>query len=775
MASGIRRILILTASVLASLAAAAPSSASWRSQVDSLYTSAEASFAASDYEEAADLFESAVDLIESNNGAAVGHYFEEMLHRSRFLGGRSHELAEEWEDALAAYLLSIEELAPVADAVRVRLARCLRELGEFQAAVVPLREVIDDDAQTDFDLLAIEELAGTYREASDYDMALQWYRLFLASAGSYDDRARAHLKIGLTYAERGDDGAAAASFATAVNDFPRSRHSHDALEHGRTITRSFTDRYHQGLVLYNLKRYRDAGKYFEYYIKHDCERQFEVEATYFLGRSFQRTGSMRSAAKNYERVISLEGSGEYYELAWSKLGYCLRAAGRVEESLATYDRYLALHPEGETASQIRWEKARLLEEEKRWDEAVAAFRAVDEHHPSSELAADALFRAGLCLFKLERYENAERAFADLVLESDNEALARALYWSGKSRDTAGSMDGVLERYREAGEASIDSYYGRRSLSHIDEPPESSPRDRRSTNAIRSPFLPPVSGRSGKAAWGAELEDFATWLADWYPEVYLPAGRQVLFQRLREEPAFVRADLFLQIHMRGTALRELTEVADAVGADPRMLDILANYCEFHGLHKRAIQLAERLLDLSPAESISEAPVYLRRKICPTHFSYLVEPECRANGIDPNLFYSLMRQESLFEPDAVSSAGARGLAQIMPSTGRALARRLGHRGFKTHHLLDASTNVRFGTYYLSTLLEEFDGDLLRALAGYNGGPDNTERWWDYGGGRDSDVFIEDIGFAETRDYVRRVYLYYRIYRDIYGDLPIGGFEG
>ena len=219
-------------------------------------------------------------------------------------------------------------------------------------------------------------------------------------------------------------------------------------------------------------------------------------------------------------------------------------------------------------------------------------------------------------------------------------------------------------------------------------------------------------------------------------------------------------------MRAEALSELSSLVDEVGRDPRALDILVEYCERVGLHKRAILLAERILAISPAEGLSEAPVYLRKRICPTHFRRIVESECAARSIDASIEFSLIRQESLFEPTAVSWVGARGLSQIMPSTGRWVARRLGIRGFTNSHLFDPRVNIRFGTEYLSVQLEEFDGDIMRSLAAYNGGPEASERWWEYGGGRDTDVFVEDIGYAQTAEYVRRVFLYSETYRELYG---------
>jgi soluble lytic murein transglycosylase len=190
----------------------------------------------------------------------------------------------------------------------------------------------------------------------------------------------------------------------------------------------------------------------------------------------------------------------------------------------------------------------------------------------------------------------------------------------------------------------------------------------------------------------------------------------------------------------------------------------------GLHKRAILLAERILAISPAKDLSDAPIYLQKRICPVHFREIIERECAARSIDPYVEYSLIRQESLFEADAVSWVGARGLSQIMPATGSWVARRLGHRGFQNSHLFDPETNVRFGTEYLSVQLDEFDGDVMRALAAYNGGPEASERWWGYGGERDSDVFVEEIGYSQTIDYVRRVFRYSEVYRELYaGSTP------
>lgn len=735
--------------------------ASWLARADSLYALAGSRYDARNYSAAARCYEETIAHIEAGHPADRSPYSEEMLAQARFLLGRSREHREEWAGAIEAYSLSIDELPEIADAVRIRLARCHCQSREFEEAVAVYRDVVDAE-RTILHLQAIEGLADCYRDAGDLDMALQWYRVLLSEAEGYNDRARAHYKTGLTYRDRGDQEAAERSFAAAVNDFPRSRHAYDAVRQARELSRAFTDRYHQGLVLYNGREYRRAAEFFTYYLKNGEDGDWRSEATYFLGRCHQRLGHFRTAAKTYAEVIESELDSEYYDLAWEKLAFCLRVIDRLDESLEVYDRYIERHPEREGAPEIVWQKARQLEEKKRWEEALDAFRLLAGRYPDSDRASDALFRVGLCLFKLERFEDADAWFAELFVDGDDEEAARALFWAGKSSEVLGRNREAAVRYREASDVDPDSFYGRRALERFAAIGGAAEREHLARAAGGNAYP------HGRIIGGTgEFHDFAVWLAGWHGEAYVATGRASLLGELLAEPGYIRGETFLAIRMRNLAEQEFAALEDTLAADPRLLDVLSSLYERAGLRRRAIRVAERILEASPAKSVSDAPTYLRKKICPVHFAEIVVPSCEDEDIDPNLCFSLIRQESLFEADAVSWVGARGLSQIMPGTGRWIADRLGVKRFRTPKLLDPETNLQFGTYYLSLQMEDFDGDVFRALAAYNGGPDNAARWWEYGGGRDSDVFVEDIGFSETADYVRRVYLYREIYRDTYGD--------
>lgn len=749
------------AAVFAAVAYACPASAADRVAADPNFQAAERDFDSGDYKRAINHLALVIDSIENGGDRQSDARLLRRLAVARFLLGWSYEHLGNWDRAIDSYRVSLKELPQVDDAIGIRLARCYRENRHYGDAISVLRGIVDDQRESEFGLPALEALGDCYYEARGYDMALQWYRLFLADAEVYDDRARAHYLMGLAHEGKGNIAAAMDSYAAAVEDFPRSREAYRAQGRGRRLSRSFTDRYHQGLVLYNRKRFREASEFFSYYLKHNREKVFAREATYFLGRSHQRKGSLRSAIRKYDDRIKLGAEGDYFGLAWLKKAYCLRAKGDIEGSLSTYEQFVLACPDHELAPQAMWDRARLLEEEKRWEEAGGAFCALRSRYPTSEYADRALLRSGLCLFKRGLYEQAQASFADLFAGGSEASAAKALFWAGKCMERERRTDEALECYREASEMDGDSYYGLRSLDRLAALDSAGPRG----STYRPNRVAPWAG--GSVNWGgSEALEFSTWLSGWHGGVYSTEERLALSEKLTKEPALVRAEILLSLHMRGAAERELRSLEESIREDPRLLDILTGIYERMGLHRKAVRAAERILAMSPADGMSKAPIYLRKKICPRHFTDAVLDHGSRRGLDPNLFYSLIRQESVFEPEAVSWAGARGLAQVMPSTGRWIARRLGRRPYRTSHLLAPELSIEFGSYYLSLQVERFDGDILRALAAYNGGPDSAERWWGYSDSRDSDVFVEDIGFSETSDYVKIVYRYYRFYEDIYG---------
>jgi soluble lytic murein transglycosylase len=142
--------------------------------------------------------------------------------------------------------------------------------------------------------------------------------------------------------------------------------------------------------------------------------------------------------------------------------------------------------------------------------------------------------------------------------------------------------------------------------------------------------------------------------------------------------------------------------------------------------------------------------------------------RANGVDPRFMLAVMRQESRFQPDAKSSAAARGLMQFIAATADQVAAELGRgNSFEQDELYRPSTSIFFGSKYLGDLFAEFPDQAEAVAASYNGGDDNVKRWIARSRSNTPDRYVSEIVFTQTKDYVYRVMTNYRMYKRLYGD--------
>ena len=166
------------------------------------------------------------------------------------------------------------------------------------------------------------------------------------------------------------------------------------------------------------------------------------------------------------------------------------------------------------------------------------------------------------------------------------------------------------------------------------------------------------------------------------------------------------------------------------------------------------------------SLDSAPEKFWRLAFPLPYRKSLEEYCRAQMLDPYLMAALIRQESEFNPNAVSPANARGLAQVLPSTGRQLSRKLKIPRYRTAMLFTPDTNLKLGTYYLKQLSDELQGKWEAALASYNAGKSHVTAWMASANYREPAEFVESIPFNETRVYVQSVLRNAEVYRKLYG---------
>lgn len=202
-----------------------------------------------------------------------------------------------------------------------------------------------------------------------------------------------------------------------------------------------------------------------------------------------------------------------------------------------------------------------------------------------------------------------------------------------------------------------------------------------------------------------------------------------------------------------ALAELALIEDKSIAD---LLFLSRLCGRYGANKQSILYSLQIRKFAERSGVQTIPRTLFRLIYPTRYMFRIIDQ----NMDVSLCLAMIWQESLFDPDVQSHADARGLMQIIPSTGEKIAQDL---GVTYYSLYDPSTSIQFGTYYWYNLYRDFKSVPL-ALAGYNAGPIRVKQWITKRGHHEMDEFIDLIPYDETRDYVKQVLSRQVIYRTL-----------
>jgi len=223
-----------------------------------------------------------------------------------------------------------------------------------------------------------------------------------------------------------------------------------------------------------------------------------------------------------------------------------------------------------------------------------------------------------------------------------------------------------------------------------------------------------------------------------PESPDPARVEELAQR----PGFQRARKLFELGLRDEATREWNW--ELRGMDDHGLHAAAELARRMGVLDRMIASSERMHSM-----VDLAQRY------PMPYPELMTATSAPLGMDPAWIYGLIRQESRFMEDVRSNAGAVGLMQLMPTTARYVAHRIGFESYRNDRIADVGVNLRLGTEYLKMVLDDQDGQALLASAAYNAGPNRVRRWRAaLARPLDGAIFVETIPIGETRDYVKRV---------------------
>jgi peptidoglycan lytic transglycosylase len=364
------------------------------------------------------------------------------------------------------------------------------------------------------------------------------------------------------------------------------------------------------------------------------------------------------------------------------------------------------------AEEALTDQAHFYQKDARDDEALPYFRKLLEDFPQGRFVDAATWRVAWGDrrhgFHAAAAERLEKAVAERPPSS---YTAGFIYWAGRSRRDAGEEDRARAHFTAAVRRYKHAYHGLRAQEALG---SAVPED-----------TPPSPGEP---------------IAD---------------------PERTRIRQLLLIDRLAEALDE----ASGLPATPQAQATRAWILERQGQLRPAINAMRRAYPGYLGAGGDALPDPLWRILYPIQFEGTLRAEAAETGLDPALVAAVIWQESTFDPQAVSGAGARGLMQIMPPTGRELARNLGLK-YRIDMLHDPDRGLELGTRYLKRMIDGFGGRIDKALAAYNAGPNRVASWTKARPGQGSEEFIEGIPFQETRSYVMTILANREHYRRIYG---------
>jgi soluble lytic murein transglycosylase len=549
-------------------------------------------------------------------------------------------------------------------------------------------------------------------------------------------RSEVEFALGKAYAALGQTSKAADALANVYYNMPTAQEADAAYGELKKLPSvppaTTAQRKTRAELLMKAKRYNDATDEYRELASH-ATAESRPAAELALADALHRSGRNREARAELTTLAGAtaeQNAQRLYilgEVAWSS-----------DENEAFYRLVGELRQAAPTSpwlEQALLSVANLHLVHHEYDPALDAFRELQQRFPNGSRASYAHWKAAWLALRLGRTEDAKKQFDEQIgmYPGANETSA-ALYWRARLAEEDNQPVMARAYYQKLSDRFRNYYYAELGRERLQK-------------------LPPATIEPGQFA-----------LLDHIPP--LEHGEKVT---LSDPPAddlhLQKAQLLGNGGLIDFAVRELQAAANANVGNWGPAETAQLYADT-GHYDRAIEVMKHSVPSYFAVDIPTLPRVYWEALFPRPYWTDLKRFSYANRLDPYLVASLIRQESEFNPLAVSHANAVGLMQLLPKTGKVVAHQEDLKRYNPTQLFTPAVNLQLGTRYFRGMVDKFGGSFDHALAAYNAGSDRVEEWMGQGPYRDSPEFVESIPFTETREYVQAILRNASVYKQLYG---------
>lgn len=673
----------------------------------------------------------------------------EVLAKANYIHGQCAAQTGDWKmviESLDRYIAYRPE-SPLLSSVYSQIAYAYQSLDDYEMFRKNIDRSVSYHQGSENDYVKLD-YAVSYSSGGDHEEAVRQLTELYNSSTDDNIKAAADYYLGIAYESLGKQDQMVARYQDGVNSFPRSYYSYLMLvwllDHGQTVSD-----FQRGLIDYYVGQYALANEAFRRYVKNEPGN--DGSSWYFIGVCQMNLADYNGAVTSFTKLIQEYPDNRYYVSGWDELAYVQWTyLEKYQQAAQTLLDYVSRHPDQPDAASFLYEAGRILERGNYLRDASRTWARLIDEYPLYENSKSALFLAAISSYRISDYETALAYLNRLLLVSGiPEDQAQANFWIAKIYQKRGDTHNRQRYLEKAAEQSNSGYYSLRAAELLD------------GNA----YLTQTSSYD----LHIDLENEKQ-IADQWMMLTFNLEKEALYDdsEYRFDEDYLNAQEYYTLgeYYRASVSFELVQekLMQKPAASYAFLDEMVEKKVYNAAAYTSRQILTAA-GLYEDDRTLEVPNYFSHIRFGAWYADYVEDVCKIYDISPFILYAVIKQESMYNPWISSSAGARGLMQIMPETGAEIAKTLHWPpNYSEADLFRVPISVNYGASYLNRVYGYFNQNKAAMLASYNGGSGNTQKWLNLAS-NDPDLLFEVIRFQETKDYVRNIYRNTKIYEWLY----------
>jgi soluble lytic murein transglycosylase len=493
---------------------------------------------------------------------------------------------------------------------------------------------------------------------------------------------------------------------------------------------SFAERKTRADLLAKGKQYNEAANEYRGLLN-DAGAENGLAIQMAMAEALRHAGREKEAKKEFESIP--ETTPEMNPQRLFNLGEIARSANDDDGFLRILEQLRQMAPTSSWLEQALLSAGNIYLLRRDYDRAIDSYRELQQRFPNGGRASYAHWKATWLSLRQGRRADAEKGFDEQIeLYPSSGEIPAALYWRARLAEEDGEPAKARAYYQKVSDRFRNYYYGELAREQI-----------------------------AKLKSDSDPVHYA--LLDRVPPI--DADAKVTEDALPTDNLRVqKAQLLENGALLDFAVRELRAAADE-GKGNWLAPETARLYADAGRYNMAIEVLKRAVPSYFAVDLPSLPRSYWEALFPKPYWIDLKKFSSSNALDPYLVAALIRQESEFNPGAVSRANAVGLMQLLPKVGKSVAKQEKLKHFSSTQLFTPGINLQLGTRYFRGMVDKF-GAFEYALAAYNAGADRVQDWLGQGKYRDAQEFVESIPFTETREYVQAILRNANVYRQLYG---------